>query len=202
MGSCPCNAALHVMGIEEEELQRKLQEAKDKPWPQQERRDEEHSYRRWLRNLRAWLNVDEAAVGQRSAKETTDQCSGRAPLKPRAMWRHNIAKRVQARLVELQHRWQLPPRGHCLLDAMRRIPAAFWTGYRTPPLDIIDEDYDSAREALFQWCNEDWRLIYAAICEMSNHGLALWRIRIQDAMVRGDMATISQWFAGANAQGG
>ena len=77
---------------------------------------------------------------------------------------------------------------------MRRIPAVFWTGHRAPPLDIIDDDYDSARAALLQWFQEDWVATYAAICEMSNHGLALWRIRIQDAMARGDMATISQWF--------
>ena len=113
------------------------------------------------------------------------------------MWRHNVAKRLQARVTELRDIWlpglELSPRGHTLVASLRRIPACFWTGHRAPPL-IVDDDFDACREAFFQWCDTEWRAIYAAICEMSNHGLSVWRIRIQDAMGRGDMATISQWF--------
>ena len=58
----------------------------------------------------------------------------------------------------------------------------------------MDDDYEAFREAFFHWCDSDWQEIYAAICEMSNHGLSVWRIRIQDAMSGGDMTTISRWF--------
>ena len=115
-----------VRGLQGEEPLRRIQAAKDSPWPVFERRHGEHSYHTWLRNLRHWLQVEDSAIGQRAAQETTDQCSGRAPLKPRAMWRQNIAKRLQARLVELNQIWregmELNPRGHCLLGCYASYP--------------------------------------------------------------------------------
>ena len=124
-----------VRGLKEEELRRKIEEASERPWPRVPRVQGEHSYAEWIRCLRAWLDVDADKIGARTAVEAIDEGKGIAPLKPRAMWRHNVAKRLQARVLELRAIWtpgaELSPRGQTLISSLRRIPSCFWTGYRT-----------------------------------------------------------------------
>ena len=63
--------------------------------------DIESRYNDWIDKLNAWLPQLSRRIGVMSVGQRDDPCNAQAPVKPRAMWRANIARKLHHQIVEL-----------------------------------------------------------------------------------------------------
>ena len=164
-------------------------------------------YNLWVARLNRWLGLPANRVGYSKRLRRVDHCNARAPVRVRAHWKSNIARKVQAHWTELQAivDWQnleehISVRAVSLVRALARSPWAEW-GVENPFHEAVrigklralrGRDMVNASD----WMRVHWEQVHSDIVLTSMHALKLWRMDIKDSIAQGRMKRPGRWLKG------
>ena len=184
-------------------IQNSSEEVWDQPWETSWSPAE--LYREWVRRLHLWRRLNEGAFSGDSRKVCVDACDGKAPIKPRCLYRQNTAKKAASWFGELRGllnrpQWQRQHvlRVRALLVALRKLAWSTWAGGDefggSMPESMGDLWWDAV--SVIQWADQFWEDIYLRILRESRHGLNSWKLKMLDAVGGGNLRPLSQWLKG------
>ena len=199
-----------AFGLSAEEIEAMTADVADEVWdaPWNTQAGPTELYQEWMARLHAWCYAKEGVFGVGQVRPVEDQCDGRSPVKPRSLFRQNIAKKMSSHFGELRQLLSRVPWSHNqqtraqqLLAALSRGPWDAWgeiLGDLHIPADFSGIIHLDA-QTWVTWADSFWEEIYVRILEQARHGLSLWKLRMKDSANGAGLKDVSRWLKG---QGG
>ena len=164
-------------------------------------------YREWVRRLNEWMHLPPDRVGVCERVRKVDRCDAKAPVRVRAHWRSNIARKVNAHWDELKAivDWEdydsgLPDRAWTLARAISRAPWLEW-GAENPFGIMLGRQRGMELQVghLWQawyWMESNWKSLHEEIVLSSRHSLQLWKMDLKDSIATGRLKRPGRWLKG------
>ena len=91
-------------GLSRDEVSVLIQSPSDEIWdqPWDANGSPAELYREWVRRLHLWCHAKEKTFAGHARQDCVDSCDGKAPIKPRCLYRQNMAKKVASWFEELR----------------------------------------------------------------------------------------------------
>ena len=150
-------------------------------------------YTDWLRKLREWLDIPDAAFGS-LVLELSETKQGTAPIKARGMVRLNRAQKCECWLQEiccLGAKEETAPRRsriQQLWEAVVRIDWPEACPMRNPSMSPWGRMHEEARQA-----RKEWRNHHRTIAADNRSRLSKWQMNIRDSVANGGGKEVRRW---------
>ena len=164
--------------------------------------DVEARYADWIEKVNAWLPTLPRRVGSLVSLRKDDPCNARAPTKPRAMWRANIARKLHHQIAELRAlQRRADPRAAPSARSsqlFRVVCKAPWFAWQThaPICEPNEAITFAAIQTFLDWADQNWQHVYDMVIVASRHGLSQWRMAVHDNIQMGKVGKLRHWLHG------
>ena len=151
-----------------------------------------------------WLRMPPRTIGLPKTHGREGCQYLRAPVRPRTLFRQNLARKVSLWLDEITHIlsrgvWLIPQQAAVdkLCAKLHRIPWQAWCSLTGTPIPTPFGTLWAKARDWSMWAHHYWSSVHASILDQARHGLKAWREAMKTAVETGRLKPIGKWIKGA-----